>query len=257
MFNRISKFAVSAAALMGTLAIAAPASAATTCPAPYASTRYVYTYRAADWSSLTTWLNARAQWTPVTTTAKQAPAPATTVKPTPAPTTTTVKPTPAPTTTTVKPAPAPTTTTAKPTPAPTTTQSTTTTTSGLTAEEQQMLNLVNGERAKAGLGALKADLTLTKVARLKSQDMINRNYFSHQSPTYGSPFDMMKSFGVTYNTAGENLAGNSTVSAAHTALMNSAGHRANILKSSFTHVGIGIIKGGQYGMMFTQMFVGR
>jgi uncharacterized YkwD family protein len=246
MFNRMSKFAVSAAALIGTLAVAVPASAAT-CPAPYASTstRYVYTYRVADWSSLMNWLNAGVHWTPVTTTVKQAPAP----------TTTTAKPAPAPTTTTAKPAPAP---AAQPKPAATpTTQSTTTTTSGLTADEQQMLNLVNGERAKAGLGALKADLTLTKLARLKSQDMINRNYFSHQSPTYGSPFEMMKSFGVTYNTAGENLAGNSTVSAAHTALMNSAGHRANILKSSFTHVGIGIIKGGQYGMMFTQMFVGR
>jgi uncharacterized YkwD family protein len=255
MFNRISKFAVSAAALMGTLAIAVPASAAT-CPAPYASTstRYVYTYRAADWSSLMTWLNARYQSTPVTTTVKQAPVTTTTAKPAPAPTTT-VKPAPAPTTTTAKPAPAPT-TQAKPAATPTT-QSTTATTSGLTADEQQMLNLVNGERAKAGLGALKADLTLTKLARLKSQDMINRNYFSHESPTYGSPFAMMKSFGVTYNTAGENLAGNSTVSAAHTALMNSPGHRANILKSSFTHVGIGIVKGGQYGMMFTQMFVGR
>lgn len=248
MFNRFSKIAVSAAALMGTLAIAVPASAAT-CPAPYASTstRYVYTYRVADWSSLMTWLNARAQWTPVQT---QAPATTTTKAPT-----TTVKPAPAPTTTQAKPAPAPT-TQAKPAATPTT-QSTTTTTSGLTADEQQMLNLVNGERAKAGLSALKADLTLTKLARLKSQDMINRNYFSHQSPTYGSPFDMMKTYGVTYNTAGENLAGNSTVSAAHTALMNSAGHRANILKSSFTHVGIGIVKGGQYGMMFTQMFVGR
>lgn len=243
MFNRFAKIAVSAAALMGTVAIAVPASAATAaCPAPYASTRYVYTYRVADWSTLMTWLNARYQWTPVTV--QQAPTTTTTVKPTPAPTTTTAKPAPAPTTQT-KPAATP------------TTQSTTTSTSGLTAEEQQMLNLVNGERAKAGLGALKADLTLTKLARLKSQDMINRNYFSHQSPTYGSPFDMMKSFGVTYNTAGENLAGNSTVSAAHTALMNSAGHRANILKSSFTHVGIGIVKGGQYGMMFTQMFVGR
>ncbi len=137
------------------------------------------------------------------------------------------------------------------------TASATAATSGLTAAEQQMLNLVNQERAKNGLSPLKADLELTKVARLKSQDMIKNNYFSHQSPTYGSPFDMMKRFGITYNTAGENLAGNGSVSGAHTALMNSSGHRANILSTKYTHIGIGIQSGGNYGMMFTQMFVGR
>lgn len=134
---------------------------------------------------------------------------------------------------------------------------TTAATTGLTASEQQMLNLVNQERSRAGLAPLKADLELTKVARLKSQDMINRNYFDHQSPTYGSPFDMMKRFGISYNTAGENIAGNSSVERAHQALMNSPGHRANILSSKYTHIGIGIKSGGNYGMMFTQMFVGR
>jgi uncharacterized YkwD family protein len=128
---------------------------------------------------------------------------------------------------------------------------------GLTAQEQQMLNLVNAERARAGLPALKADPELTKLARLKSQDMIQLNYFSHQSPTYGSPFDMMRRFGITYRTAGENIAGNQSVEAAHRALMNSPGHRANILNRDFTHIGIGIQTGGRYGMMFTQMFVGR
>lgn len=137
------------------------------------------------------------------------------------------------------------------------TGTTTSTTAGLTAAEQQMLNLVNQERSKAGLAPLKADLELTKLARLKSQDMINRNYFSHQSPTYGSPFDMMKKYGISYRTAGENIAGNSSVQGAHTALMNSTGHRANILSRNFTHIGIGIQTGGNYGMMFTQMFVGR
>jgi len=151
----------------------------------------------------------------------------------------------------------PTTTTAAKTTTATPTTGTTTATTGLTAAEQQMLNLVNQERAKNGLPALKADLQLTKLARLKSQDMINKNYFSHQSPTYGSPFDMMKTYGVSYRTAGENIAGNGSVSGAHTALMNSAGHRANILSANFTHIGIGIQSGGNYGMMFTQMFVGR
>lgn len=128
---------------------------------------------------------------------------------------------------------------------------------GLTAAEQQMLNLVNRERAKAGIPALKVDMQLTNLARLKSQDMISKRYFSHQSPTYGSPFQMMKRFGIRYRTAGENIAGNPTVQGAHAALMRSPGHRANILNRRFTHIGIGIKKGGPFGMMFTQMFIGR
>lgn len=127
---------------------------------------------------------------------------------------------------------------------------------GLTAEEQRMLNLVNSERAKNGLSPLKANLKLTQVARLKAKDMIEKNYFSHTSPTYGSPFDMMRQFGVTYRTAGENLAGAPTVDTAHTNLMNSPGHRANILNSSFKEVGMGILSGGPYGKMFVQMFIG-
>ncbi|OPX83602.1 MAG: Cysteine-rich secretory protein family protein [Pelotomaculum sp. PtaB.Bin104] len=127
-------------------------------------------------------------------------------------------------------------------------------TTGLTAEEQQMVDLVNQERVKAGLQKLEVDLRLVKVARMKSQDMIDNNYFSHQSPTYGSPFDMMKSQGITYSYAGENLAGNQSVQAAHTALMNSSGHRANILNPNFNRLGIGIVQGGPYGMMFTQEF---
>lgn len=134
------------------------------------------------------------------------------------------------------------------------TQTTAQTVAGLTAQEQQMLNLVNGARTRAGLPALKADLELTKVARIKSQDMIANSYFSHQSPTYGSPFTMLRTFGVSYRTAGENIAGNGTVQGAHTALMNSSGHRANILSSQYTSVGIGIVQGGRYGMMFTQLF---
>jgi uncharacterized YkwD family protein len=126
----------------------------------------------------------------------------------------------------------------------------------LTADEQQMLDLVNQERQKQGLPALKADPELTKVARVKAKDMIDNNYFDHNSPTYGSPFDMMKKFGVEYNTAGENLAGNSSVEGAHQSLMNSQGHRENILKSDYTNVGIGVVDGGQYGKMFVQLFKG-
>ncbi len=128
---------------------------------------------------------------------------------------------------------------------------------GLTAEEQQMLNRVNQERAKVGLSALKVDMQLVKLARMKSKDMIDKNYFDHNSPTYGSPFDMMKTYGVNFRTGGENLACAPTVERAHTGLMNSQGHRENILRDSFTHIGIGIVDGGKCGKMFTQLFVGR
>jgi uncharacterized YkwD family protein len=133
---------------------------------------------------------------------------------------------------------------------------TSTTTQGLTADEKQMLDLVNQERAKQGIAPLKINMELQKVARLKAKDMIEKNYFSHQSPTYGSPFDMMNRFGISYRTAGENIAGNSSVQGAHTSLMNSDGHRRNILNPSFKEVGIGIVDGGPYGKMFVQMFIG-
>ena len=128
---------------------------------------------------------------------------------------------------------------------------------GLTGIEQQMLSLLNQERTKNGLQPLQIDNAVQKLARMKSQDMIDNNYFSHQSPTHGSPFDMLKNNGVNYMTAGENIAGNPDVNGAHTSLMNSEGHRKNILSQNFTHVGIGVKDGGQYGKMYTQIFIGR
>ncbi|MDO9534182.1 MAG: CAP domain-containing protein [Bacillota bacterium] len=125
----------------------------------------------------------------------------------------------------------------------------------LSADELQMFNLVNEERKQRGLNELIIHENLVKVARLKSKDMIDRGYFAHQSPTYGSPFDMIKNAGIAFTYAGENLAGASTVARAHTSLMNSPGHRANILNVNYTHVGIGIVNGGPYGKMFTQMFI--
>lgn len=120
--------------------------------------------------------------------------------------------------------------------------------------EQEVIRLVNVERAKAGLGALTEDWQLSRVARYKSQDMHDRGYFSHTSPTYGSPFDMMRSFGVTYRSAGENIAmGYATPAAVVNAWMNSAGHRANILNASFTKIGVGYVSSGNY---WTQMFTG-
>lgn len=127
----------------------------------------------------------------------------------------------------------------------------------LTADEQRMLDLVNAERSRAGLPALQVDPVLVQLARLKSEDMVAKGYFGHISPTYGSPFAMMDRAGVRYRYAGENLAGAPTVDVAHRALMNSPGHRANILNPHFTHVGIGIARGGPYGYMYTQMFTGQ
>lgn len=127
----------------------------------------------------------------------------------------------------------------------------------LTGQENEMLRLVNEARKANGVKPLQVDTEVTNVARTKSQDMIDNNYFSHNSPTYGSPFDMLKSFGIKYVAAGENIAGNSSVKGAHDALMKSEGHRKNILNPDFTHIGIGIKKGGQYGNMFTQLFISK
>lgn len=127
----------------------------------------------------------------------------------------------------------------------------------LSAVERKMVDLINLERTREGLAALTPDLELSQVARIKSAEMIEKDYFSHTSPSYGSPFDMMKKFGITYRTAGENIACNQNVENAHEALMNSPGHRKNILSSDFTRVGIGIVDGGMCGQMYTQMFIGK
>ncbi|ACA58620.1 CAP domain-containing protein [Candidatus Desulforudis audaxviator] len=128
----------------------------------------------------------------------------------------------------------------------------------MTAYEMKIVELVNAERAKLGLRALAVDAKLSQVARLKSEDMRDKRYFAHQSPTYGSPFDMMRQFGITYRTAGENIAaGQRTPEEAMRGWMNSSGHRANILNPNFTHIGVGHVVGGSYGNYWTQMFIGR
>lgn len=127
--------------------------------------------------------------------------------------------------------------------------------SSVTAYEAEVVRLVNEIRNKNGLKPLSEDWQLSRVARYKSQDMKDKNYFSHTSPTYGSPFQMMKSFGITYKTAGENIAkGYATPEAVVNGWMNSSGHRANILNSSFTHIGVGYVSGGNY---WTQMFISK
>ena len=124
-------------------------------------------------------------------------------------------------------------------------------------DEKEVFDLINKQRTQNGLSPLKENSELQRVAKIKSQDMVNNNYFSHTSPTYGSPFDMMKSFKISYNTAGENIAGNSSNSGAVTAWMNSPGHRANILNSSFNQTGIGVVTGSKYGKIYVQMFIGK
>lgn len=123
-------------------------------------------------------------------------------------------------------------------------------------QENEVIRLVNVQRAKNGLPALTANWELSRVARYKSQDMINKNYFSHQSPTYGSPFNMMETFGIKYSAAGENIAmGQQTPAEVMTAWMNSPGHRNNILSPSYTQLGVGLAKNSSGKAYWTQMFI--
>jgi uncharacterized YkwD family protein/spore coat assembly protein SafA len=122
--------------------------------------------------------------------------------------------------------------------------------------EVAVLKIVNEQRHSAGLKPLEMDWELERVARVKSQDMADKGYFSHQSPTYGSPFDMMKQFGISYKQAGENIAsGQRTPQEVMDSWMKSPGHRANILKPDYTHIGVGYYRGGSYGHMWTQQFI--
>lgn len=134
---------------------------------------------------------------------------------------------------------------------------TSTSTGTMTADEKEVFDLINKQRTNNGLSALQVDSELQRVAKIKAEDMVNSNYFSHNSPTYGSPFDMLKSFKVSYKTAGENIAGNSTNSGAVTAWMNSSGHKANILNSGFNYTGIGVVDSPKYGKVYVQMFIGK
>ncbi|QKS73155.1 hypothetical protein FLK61_24885 [Paenalkalicoccus suaedae] len=124
------------------------------------------------------------------------------------------------------------------------------------AFEQEVVRLTNQERAAQGLPALQAASDVADVARIKSEDMRDNSYFSHDSPTYGSPFQMMEHYGLDFRAAGENIAaGQRTPEQVVEGWMNSPGHRANILSERFTHIGIGHAEGGDYGHYWTQMFV--
>lgn len=128
--------------------------------------------------------------------------------------------------------------------------------SPLSALEDEVIRLVNAERTKRGLAPLAKNWQICRVARYKSQDMINKGYFSHQSPTYGSPFKMMESFGIAFSAAGENIArGQPTAAEVMRDWMNSPGHRNNILSPIFTQIGVGAAKSSNGTVYWTQLFI--
>jgi uncharacterized YkwD family protein len=129
------------------------------------------------------------------------------------------------------------------------------TSSTMSAFELKVIDLTNAERAKQGLKPLKADDALGKVARIKAQDMTDEHYFDHTSPKYGSPFDMMKQFGISFSSAAENIAqGQKSPEEVVNAWMNSAGHRANIMNPSLTNIGVGY---DSRTNSWSQMFTGK
>lgn len=124
------------------------------------------------------------------------------------------------------------------------------------AIENEVIRLVNLERSKRGLPALKANWELSRCARYKSQDMLKKRYFAHNSPTYGSPFTMMRNFGIRFTAAGENIAmGQRTPQEVMNGWMNSAGHRANILSTKYDQIGVGVAKAANGTLYWTQQFI--
>ena len=131
------------------------------------------------------------------------------------------------------------------------------TVSTVNSMEKQVASLTNSERKAKGLSALTLDSQLSKLARLKAEDMAKKGYFSHTSPTYGSAFDMMNKYGVSYRTAGENIAkGQKTAESVMNGWMNSSGHRANILSSAYTNIGVGYAKDSRGNTYWVQIFKG-
>lgn len=230
--NKFSKWTKRMAAMALAIAISVPAGAASAADAK--GNVYKVQYRiystgsnyASDWSY---WLQQYLQsyrpvYTPPTTKQPAAPKPS-------APTT-------------QQPAPKPST--------PSNPQTGSSQTAATSQFASQVVTLVNQERAKAGLSPLSADAALNNMALVKAKDMYHNNYFSHNSPTYGSPFDMMKSFGISYRYAGENIAkGQRSPQEVMNAWMNSSGHRANILSKNFTKIGV-----AHYNGVWVQVFTG-
>lgn len=191
-----------------------------------------------DWSDLyNNWYNSRYNSEPTTPSTPSEPTtPAEPSEPNP-------EPQPAP-----EPVPSP-----EPTPEP---EAPTQDYTGMTAEEKQLVDLINQERSARGKEPLQIDPELSKWAKIKSQDMVDNNYFAHESPTYGNASTMLRNAGISFRYAGENLGKTSSVANAHRGFMNSSIHRATLLNSNYTHVGIGIVYKGST-MYVTELFVAR
>lgn len=127
----------------------------------------------------------------------------------------------------------------------------------LSVEEEEFLKSINEIRVKNNLPELIIDDAVQNVARLKAQDLIENNYFSHTSPIYGTPFEMLSSSSITYKTASENIAGNSTISGAINSWMNSESHKNNILSNDFNYTGVAVVNSNTYGKVLVQMFIGK
>lgn len=128
------------------------------------------------------------------------------------------------------------------------------TTDSVSAQEQSAWNLLNADRTANGLSALPLDAELSRIARIKAEDMRDNGYFAHQSPTYGSPSEMLRHFGYTFTAAGENIAHHANITKAQAAFMSSDGHRRNILSTAWTKVGIGVCYDAQGYVYVTQLF---
>lgn len=130
-------------------------------------------------------------------------------------------------------------------------------TSNLTSDESELLKLINLEREKNNLPNFEIDDALQNVARLKANDIVQNNYFSHTSPTYGTPFEMLKNNSIAYKTASENIAGNSSISGAVESWLNSDTHKENILSTNYNYTGIAVVDSIAYGKVIVELFVGR
>lgn len=128
-------------------------------------------------------------------------------------------------------------------------------TANLNPQEQQLYNLVNSERASRGLAPLQLDARLTSLARLKSRDMIDLNYFAHESPTYGSTGDLFKAAGIGFSLAAENIGKGGSIKAIFDAFMSSSGHRNKIVDARYTRTGVGVIYQPGRGYLVTQLFL--
>lgn len=148
--------------------------------------------------------------------------------------------------------------TAAPSPKPTATKAPSSdddyTTDSITMQEQTAWNLLNSDRNANGLASLPLDAELSRIARIKAEDMRDKGYFAHQSPTYGSPSEMLKHFGYSFSAASENIAHHANITKAQAAFMSSDGHRRNILSAGWTRVGIGVCYDAQGYVYVTQLF---